>query len=162
MEKSDHMLSDIVEKNEKKPNKERAKEHRERKKQYINSLEEQVVLLKTQVVKLEEENKKLKYRDKLESSSSIRMSIDDLLKRLDYESQYAQEILPNMIKNNPDQVRFSMIEQTNETMGSFGSYRIQLIKSWIKLIIDNIVDDRMKAVIAWAFHMSSSKFLNIF
>ena len=161
MEKADHTLSDVVMKNEKKANKDRAKEHRERKKLYINSLEEQVIQLKAQIVKLEEENKELKGRNNIHSSLSIGTNIDSLLQRLEYESQYAQEVLPNMIKDNPDQVRFSMIEQTNDTMGSYGSYRIQLIKDWFKLIIENIIDDRMKAVIAWINNLPLSKFCNM-
>ena len=82
------------------------------------------------------------------------------MQRLESESQYAFEVLPKMIKNNPEKVRFTMLDQIIENMGSYGSYRIQLIKNWFKIIIENIVDDKIKAIAAWLNNMSVAKFYN--
>ena len=59
-----------------------------------------------------------------------------------------------MIKADPDQVRFSMIEQTND---SIGNCREQLIKNWFRIIIENIIDDWLKATIAWIDNTPQSK-----
>ena len=158
MDKSNLSISDIVARNHTKDNKQRAKEHRERKKRYIAELESELAQLKAKVARLEAENRRLKAQSKAGSVISAGSNIDGLLQRLEYESQYAQETLPDMVKDNPEQVRFSMIEQANDVMGSYGSCRVQLIKSWFKLIIDNIVDDRMKGVMAWISSLSIPKF----
>ena len=129
MDKLNLSISDIVARNHKKDNKQRAKEHRERKKRYIVELESELAQLKAKVARLETENRRLKAQSKACSVVSAGANIDGLLQRLEYESQYAQETLPDMMKVNPEQVRFSMIEQTNDVMGSYGSCRVQLIKS---------------------------------
>ena len=161
MDKSNLSISDIVARNHKKDNKQRAKEHRERKKHYIVQLETELAQLKIKVVKLEAENKQLKAQSKTGSIVSAGAYIDGLLQRLEYESQYALETLPDIMKDNPEQVRFSMIEQANDMMDSYGSCRVQLIKSWFKLIIDNILDDRMKAYFASISNLSFSKFMTL-
>ena len=108
------------------------------------------------VKKLEREIDSLRKNDK-----SIGQNINGLIERLEDEANYAQEVLPNMIRDNPKNVRFTMIDQANDKMGSYGSYRVQLIKSWFKIIIDNIIDDRAKAAIAWINNIPISKFLNV-
>ena len=95
--------------------------------------------------KLEIENIQLK-RTK---ERSIGNNIESLMQKLESEFQYASEMLPWMIKNDPEQVRFTMLDQTMDNIGSYGSYRIQLIKNWFKIIIENIVDDKIKAIAAW-------------
>ena len=129
MNKSNLSISDIVARNRTKDNKQRAKEHRERKKRYIVELESELAQLKAKVARLEADNKRLKAQSKAGSVISTGANIDGLLQRLEYESQYSQETLPDMVKDNPERVRFSMIEQANDVMGSYGSCRVQLIKS---------------------------------
>ena len=94
---------------------------------------------------LEIENNQLK-RTK---ERSIGTNIESLMQKLESESQYASEMLPWMIKNDPEKVRFTMLDQTMDNIGSYGNYRIQLIKNWFKIIIENIVDDKIKAIAAW-------------
>ena len=125
----------------KKQNKDRVKEHRERKKRYIENLESQIVQLKAQIASLKAENKKLAEETKYAGSAPISKGIEGLLQQLEDDSKYSLETLPEMIKNNPEQVKFSMIEQTSD---SLNNCRIQLIKKWFRAVLENIIDDKIK------------------
>ena len=138
MEDPSNSPSEIV---HKKQNKDRVKEHRERKKRYIENLESQIVQLKAQIVSLKAENKKLAEETKYAGSVSITKGIEGLLQQLEDDSKYSLETLPEMLKNNPEQVKFSMIEQASDTLYNC---RIQLIKKWFRTVLENIVDDKIK------------------
>ena len=125
MEDSDHLLSEIIQRNTKNQGKQRAKEHRERKKRYIENLDSQIVQLKAQVASLQAENKKLAEEAKNIGTVPNSKGIDCLLQKLEDELKYSLEILPEMLKNDSKEVRFSMIEQTSDALNSC---RVQLIK----------------------------------
>lgn len=64
----------------------------------------------------------------MEESKGSQRGIDGLLEKLKEEETFANEGLPKMIKTNPDNVRLTMIEQTYDKMGEFGTIRVKLLK----------------------------------
>ena len=68
--------------------------------------------------------------------------------------------MQDKMKQNMDDVKFTMIDQSYEKIGNSGIYRIQLIKDWFRKIIDNIVTTDYKAFFAILNSMSYEKWLN--
>ena len=64
------------------------------------------------------------------------------------------------MKNNLDDVKFTMLDQIYENIGSNGTYRINLIKTWFKTIIENIVNQEHKAIIALKTSIGFEKLVN--
>jgi len=97
-----------------KPNKLRAKEHRERKKEFIDKLHAKVKTLETQVIQLKIENKQL--NDILKSAISPKTQdvLEEKKSSLEKAENYAYVELPKSLKENPKQVRFTMLDQAFE------------------------------------------------
>ena len=131
-----------------KTNKDRSKEHRQRKKLYINTLEEKVQHLEERVRELEAENESLK--ELVESSKPDPEDSTALNKHevLINEEKYAYINLPKLLKVDPEKVRFTMIDQTLDVVGDYGSKRVTLIKDCFRTIIDNIMSIESKALFA--------------
>lgn len=137
-----------------KPGRVRAREHRERKKRYIQELEHEVKVLRERVDTLEQQLAEYKQitcetsPKSMEESKAHQDGIDGLLEQLRSEEKFAHEDLPKLIKTNPDNIKLTMIAQTNEKVGEFGTVRINLLKECFKTIIENIIPVDTKMVVA--------------
>ena len=124
-------------------NKERARLHRERKRFYYQEIESEVQELREKIRLLTEENEKLKEEIKEKSlwvcsdkhgktwildEKTNEKEFNKDLERLIQEEKFAYEEIPKMLKNNPEKVRYTLIDQTKETMGSYGTARIKFLK----------------------------------
>ena len=47
--------------------------------------------------------------------------------KLEIEDKYALKTIPEMYKNDPESIRYTMIEQTKESRGAFGNIPIRSI-----------------------------------
>jgi len=120
--------------------KDRSREHRKRKREYYGGLEEKIQKLEATIDLLKEENNCLK---KMKTNGVKETTTDDnSLKGMSNSLQRQQDYLYNNLGNkliiNPEEVRFSMIQQEVEnTLESF-EQRIQIIKKSFSLVLDNI------------------------
>ena len=140
-------------------NSQRAKLHRDRKKQYYTEIENEVQQLRDQVRQLNQENETLKHslsnmkqcrcneeikEEKLIGNSEENQykEVADISKDLQSlldEEKFAYEEIPKMLRNNPEKVRYTLIDHTKEVMGTYGSARIKLLKTAFRTIIEHIV-----------------------
>lgn len=88
-------------------------------------------------------------------------SLENQVSKLRMEENFAYIDLPNMIEKNPEQIKFTMIDDARERIGNYGSMRVDLIKNAFKTIIDNIVCGETKAIIAILNHMPVRKWVAI-
>mmetsp|Transcript_28730 Transcript_28730/g.32845 ORF Transcript_28730/g.32845 Transcript_28730/m.32845 type:complete len:117 (+) Transcript_28730:220-570(+) len=85
----------------------------------------------------------------------------DMKKKLHNEESYAYDILQKKLIEDPDQVKFTMLDQTYESMGCYGKFRIDLIKSSFRTIIDNVIPPEYKAFFAVLNSMSIDKYVEL-
>ena len=159
--------------------KERAKVHRERKKKYIQDLEEENRKLNLKVKELSEELNTLKqkyehegsvrsYKEKKSETTSITYTqvdssypqVNKFLK-LKNEEEFKYKGLPKMLKENPDMVKYSMIQQSRELVGVNGKYRVSFIKDQFKNILDNVVNLEARSAIVMYSKIPVSKWARI-
>jgi len=122
-----------------KPNKLRSKEHRQRKKKFIDTLQTKVKSLETQILNLKIENKRL--NDMLKTEASLKSACIDEKKpgTIQQLEDYVYVTLPKMMRETPEKVRFTMLDQEFNEAADYGDERISCIKSAFRTIIDGIV-----------------------
>ena len=64
------------------------------------------------------------------------------------EEKYEHSTIPKLIDNNPDTFRLTMIAQIRESIGTFGTERVRLLKNAFKVIIDNVIPLGVKSYLA--------------
>jgi hypothetical protein len=55
-------------------------------------------------------------------------TLTSLLKKLKEEVDFQEQKIPQMIRNNPENVKYTMIEETKDLIGEFGSLRMKILK----------------------------------
>mmetsp|Transcript_17109 Transcript_17109/g.15073 ORF Transcript_17109/g.15073 Transcript_17109/m.15073 type:complete len:298 (+) Transcript_17109:9-902(+) len=128
-----------------KSNKLRSRECRERKKKYITVLE-------AKIKSLEEENLRLSGENSLlttQNESSVKTDETPIIHReypptfehplLEYED-FVYDKLSKLIRKDPDEVRYSTLEQANEHITDFSDDRVDYLKTAFKSIIENVVN----------------------
>ena len=128
-----------------KTNRLRAKEHRQRKKQYIEDLESRVKELETLNLALTLENKNLK--EMVKSLNDVKIiPEEDKRSLLKKKETFTFNEMPDIFKNDPDKVRFTMIEESMEQISGFSDERLDIIKDSFRDILDNIGSPDTKAL----------------
>jgi chromosome segregation ATPase len=139
-----------------KSNKERAREHRLRKKEYIRSLEEENKQLKIRVNELKHGLKEIKQQTKdcpiafnkfetffQRKNSSFEENKEEnivvLLDKLKEEVSFQENKIPQILRTNPENVRYAMFEELNDITGEFGSLRIKILKKAFWMFLENIL-----------------------
>lgn len=69
--------------------------------------------------------------------------------------------LPKMIKNTPELIKYSMIEQTRESVGAYGTDRMEFLKQQFRNIIDNVLPSEDKVSLILFDNMTLTKWLKI-
>lgn len=150
--------------------KERSKLYRNRKKQYFEDLEKEVIVLRDKTSKLEDENKILQKRIKeLESDKSVKSfkieeaksEIMETLRIVKTEEKFAYFDLPKALKEENNEIRYTLIEGTKEKSGTFGEERIKLLKLCFRMIIDNILPIGDKSLLFLFDRVPISKWLRL-
>ncbi|CAI2374465.1 unnamed protein product [Moneuplotes crassus] len=137
--------------------KERSKEHRERKKAYISNLETKIVDLETQVRDLTTENEHMKAQleksssecktQVVEKKSGAAKSSDTSKNKIEksfksslheYEDFVYDKLNKKMLEN-PDEVRYTTLEQAYEHIEDYSDDRFIYIDRQFRNIINNIV-----------------------
>ena len=119
-------------------------------------LEQENLSLKLEVSQLKE--KLSKYSEETKGSRN-EIIIECPHERLKTEEKFAYEGLLNLIKQNPEQVRFTMIDSVLQSVGDFGTERVNFIKDWFRKILENAISPDSKAAIVLFDHISFSKFV---
>lgn len=88
-------------------------------------------------------------------------TIETTVQKLHMEENFAYIDLPNMILKDPEQIKFTMMENTLDKMGNHGSLRVKTIKNAFKVIIDNIVCRETKAAMAILNNISVRRWVSI-
>ena len=128
-----------------KTNRLRAKEHRQRKKQYIEDLESRVKELETLNLALTLENKNLK--EMVKSLNDVKIiPEEDKRSLLKKKETFTFNEMPDIFKNDPDKVRFTMIEESMEQISGFSDERLDFIKDSFRDILDNVGSPDTKAL----------------
>lgn len=128
-----------------KTNRLRAKEHRQRKKQYIEDLESRVKELETLNLALTLENKNLK--EMVKSLNDVKIiPEEDKRSQLKKRETFTFNEMPDIFKNDPDKVRFTMIEESMEQISGFSDERLDIIKDSFRDILDNVGSPDTKAL----------------
>jgi len=128
-----------------KTNRLRAKEHRQRKKQYIEDLESRVKELETLNLALTLENKNLK--EMVKSLNDVKIiPEEDKRSLLKKKETFTFNEMPDIFKNDPDKVRFTMIEESMEQISGFSDERLDIIKDSFRDILDNVGSPDTKAL----------------
>ncbi|CAI2369775.1 unnamed protein product [Moneuplotes crassus] len=150
-------------------NKDRSKAYRKRKKEFLKSLEQRVKLLESENQDLKSDNERLQQiikqggLGKISFDSKLKENEDymylifkwwECLRR-DLEGLvdglwviclgcvnfliFRYNNIFKKVKNEPDNLRHTMIQQAYENIGEFSPARIELVKKQFKEILDNIV-----------------------
>ncbi|CAI2372863.1 unnamed protein product [Moneuplotes crassus] len=135
-----------------KSNKLRSKECRERKRRYITILEDKIR-------NLMKENELLKHKNFILSQSkensvktditqtsttqNAQMSFEHPL--FEYEHFLYEKLYPG-VRENPDEIRFSTLEQTSEHTADYSNERIDFIKKAFRDIISNVASLQTKTL----------------
>ncbi|CAI2375446.1 unnamed protein product [Moneuplotes crassus] len=146
-------------------NKERSKAFRKRKKKYLEDKIKQVDSLKKEVESLQKENSELKIKiqhlkahtfKSIESDTAPDHKCDHKRKiptSLQEQENYLYNTVSKKLKNNPDEVRFSTLEQAYEPVYDWSEQRARLIKKLFQDILDNILGLQSKC-----FHSAVKEF----
>lgn len=135
-------------KKETKSNKERAKLHRVRKKKYIEEMQEKVKDLETEVLSLKEENIRLNaIISEFEQGKTSDSKVEEKPQMHHHES-FAFFDLPKMLKKEPENVRFTMIDQAFDFIDDFNEERVNHIKNAFDIIINDTISNASKAMYA--------------
>jgi hypothetical protein len=78
---------------------------------------------------------------------------------MEIEEDYGLNKIPQMIRADPNSVRFTMLETLRDRVGFYGSLRIKFLKKAFKLIIDNIIPEFMKTTMMSVLHLSHSEWI---
>ena len=73
--------------------------------------------------------------------------IDDLMAKLNNEENFLLETLPQMLRTEPEKVKFTLMDQTYQNLGPFSNSRVKLIKTLFRLILENVISLDTKVVI---------------
>ncbi|CAI2376552.1 unnamed protein product [Moneuplotes crassus] len=134
-----------------KTNSERSREFRKRKKAFVQDKIKQVEALEEEVKELRKENSEMKEMIRMLEGRKVgggskgvsghagniqKRTFDNTLQ--EYED-YFYNSLSKKLQSNPDEVRFSMIEQTFEHVYDWSDDRISFIKKCFKDILDNML-----------------------
>ncbi|CAI2375074.1 unnamed protein product [Moneuplotes crassus] len=134
-------------------NKERSKAFRERKKKFLEDKVKEVESLRKEVETLREENSELKIKLQKLKAYNLRKVEPDINSEakcgsksnsnstttLQEHEDYLYNTIAKKLQNNPDEVRFSTIEQAHEPVYDWSDERVQFIKKLFKDIIDNLL-----------------------
>ncbi|CAI2374404.1 unnamed protein product [Moneuplotes crassus] len=143
--------------------KERSKLYRTRKKAFIKKLERENSELKEQVRKLSKENQDLQDQllnnchatdeESSKRSAFIEIHPPEINKylRLKREEEYRFKTLAQKLKKFPNDVSYSMMEQTRDDVGPFGRIRVEYLKEQFNNIIENCLPFGIKSMM-YTFH----------
>ncbi|CAI2375160.1 unnamed protein product [Moneuplotes crassus] len=132
-----------------KSSKERSRDHRRRKKEYYSGLEAKIKQLQMQIEALKEENIELRQRvvhipSKISEQAS-HCTESNQKHALQISENYLYNTMKKNLKKEPEEVRFSMIEQSVEEVRDCSEIRINYIKQCFSNIINNIASVGSKA-----------------
>ncbi|CAI2376861.1 unnamed protein product [Moneuplotes crassus] len=126
-----------------KSNKERSRQHRLRKKNFIERTLQECIQLKEQIRVLTLENQELRKSIKEKESNSLDQ------RRVNQKSQFEHPLheyedyvfntLSKKIIANPEEVRYTELEQVTENICEWSPLRIDYIKTCFKKILDSMV-----------------------
>jgi Arc/MetJ-type ribon-helix-helix transcriptional regulator len=71
-----------------------------------------------------------------------------LLDKLKEEVSFEENKIPQMLRNNPENVRYTMLEELNDITGEFGSLRIKILKKAFWMFLENILPNCSKYGVA--------------
>ena len=103
-----------------------------------------------------EENKSEIF-EKKSIPSTIGAEIDELLRKLKEEQDFVTNILPKLLRDNPEKVKFTMLDQNRENLSSFSPLRVALIKKAFRIILENIAPLDTKLTIMYQKHLSHTE-----
>ena len=83
------------------------------------------------------------------------------LSRLNDDEEYVSVNIPEIIKKDPNRFKFTMLDETKNSIGFFGEKRIKLLKLAFKTIIDNIVPEYINGYMALLNHKPYNKLLQV-
>lgn len=129
-----------------KSSKMRSKEYRERKKEYVTILEEKNKELAKENTMLKAEIAHLK-KISLDFNSEAKESNDPKLKMRIHEN-YTYHQMGRMLKEDPEQIRFSQLIMANEDVCEWNEDRIQIIKNSFNDIFEFLISKDNKCCVA--------------
>ncbi|CAI2370644.1 unnamed protein product [Moneuplotes crassus] len=136
----------------KKNSKTRSREHRERKKAYISKLEQRIENLEQENGDLKEQIKVLKSLPlppaSVSSVSYITKGIKKFENPLFEHEDFMYNKMSHILIKNPEQARYSQLEQGWDHITDYSDERINYIKDLFKKILDNMVNLESKCTIA--------------
>ena len=104
-----------------------------------------------------------KYKDCTSSKNSafseIKLPKISKFEKLKSGEDYNYNSLPKMFKNNPDSVKYSMYEQIKESVGVYGSDRIDYLKQQFRNILENVLPFEIKLSMFMFDKISISKWV---
>jgi hypothetical protein len=71
-----------------------------------------------------------------------------LLDKLKEEVSFQENKIPQMLRTNPENVRYTMLEELNDITGEFGSLRIKILKKAFWMFLENILPNCSKYGVA--------------
>lgn len=87
--------------------------------------------------------------------------IGKLVTKLYDDEEYFSIKIPEIIENDPDKFRFTMLDDIKSTIGFYGTTRRALLKSAFRLIIETIIPDYVKPYFLITTFKPLSKVLQI-
>ena len=111
--------------------------------------------LKLEISQIKDKMSKFSEEEKVSSKNFIQGPLE----RLKTEEKFAYEGLLNLIKHDPEQVRFTMIDSVLQSVGDFGTERVSFLKDWFRKILENVIPIDSKAAIVLFDNISLSKFI---
>ena len=66
-----------------------------------------------------------------------------------------------MLRNNPEKVRYTLIDQAKEVIGTYGSARVRVIKAAFRTVIDHLVPLESKLCMAIFDNIPLSKWVRV-
>ncbi|CAI2376007.1 unnamed protein product [Moneuplotes crassus] len=141
-----------------KSNKERSRAHRQRKKKFIEEKLAQVETLEQKVELLTKENEELKQEIKRLKAKGeyAKDNKRDTLK--EYEDYLYNKVFKKL-QNNPEQVRYTELEQSLSRIHDWSDDRIEVVKKAFRDILDNITSLQTKCHQACNINMPINKFI---
>jgi SepF-like predicted cell division protein (DUF552 family) len=116
------------------------KNNRRKNKEYTKELEEKVELLQKQVIRLTDQLDKYKYKLSINAIGQEK----DLIDFKNFQEQGRILLLNEAKIGKSDQEIKQKISQLGKTVGTSGSDRQKIIKAAVKVIIENIIPERMR------------------
>jgi hypothetical protein len=136
----------------------RSMNYRKRKREHYENLESKVKELECEVSTL---------KHKIEKYQQIIDSLNILEERKGEINQFVENEtfsvcgIPNLIQKNPVLVNSTMLDQTLELVGPYGSERINAIQKSFKIIIDNSLPLHMKIILRCMNDKSNEEMIDI-